>query len=192
MTAQELQAAFQSRIEQHKKILYKVCHAYCRDRDSREDLAQEITLQLWRAFPKFDGRCQFSTWMYRIALNVAISWVRSTGRRQRLTVPLDAEQHDVASPSDPAADERVRALYQVIHALDPLSRALLLLYLDEHSYRDIAAILAISHRTVHKHLQSAYTKLGVETRTAAVMRLVARYAILPMCSPPASAYNHAA
>ena len=84
----------------------------------------------------------------RVALNVAISWVRSSGRRQRLTVPLDAEQHDAASPVDPAADERVQALYQVIHALDPLSRALLLLYLDEHSYRDIAAILGITETNV--------------------------------------------
>jgi RNA polymerase sigma factor (sigma-70 family) len=73
MTNSDLQAAFQNRLDQHKKILYKVCNAYCKDRDSREDPAQEITFQLWRSFGKFDGRCQFSTWMYRIALNVAIS-----------------------------------------------------------------------------------------------------------------------
>src|ERR1039458_8436809 len=79
MTTPDLQQTFQNRVEQHKKILYKVCNAYCRDRDSREDLAQEIMFQLWRSFGKFDGRCQFSTWMYRIALNVAISFYRSEG-----------------------------------------------------------------------------------------------------------------
>ena len=83
MTNPDLQEAFQNRIEQHKKILYKVCNAYCKDRDSREDLAQEITFQLWRSFGKFDGRSQFSTWMYRIALNVAISFYRSEGTRTR-------------------------------------------------------------------------------------------------------------
>src|ERR1039458_125729 len=91
MTTPDLQQTFQNRVEQHKKILYKVCNAYCRDRDSREDLAQEIMFQLWRSFGKFDGRCQFSTWMYRIALNVAISFYRSEGARTRLVI--SDEQH---------------------------------------------------------------------------------------------------
>jgi RNA polymerase sigma factor (sigma-70 family) len=72
----DLQETFQNLVEEHKKILYKVCNSYCRDRDSRDDLAQEIMIQLWRSFGKFDGRCRFSTWMYRIALNVAISFYR--------------------------------------------------------------------------------------------------------------------
>ena len=135
-------------VERHRKIVFKVANTYCWSADGRADLAQDILAQLWRAYPGYDRGRPFATWMYRIALNVAISWVRSTGRRQRLTVPLDAEQHDAASPPDPAADERVQALYQVIHALDPLSRALLLLYLDEHSYRDIAAILGITETNV--------------------------------------------
>ena len=98
--------------------------------------------------------------------------------------------------------ERARDAARAAHDAGPQLRRVQSLSDREHEVlrwvaagktdRDIAAILAISHRTVHKHLQSAYTKLGVETRTAAVMRLVARYAILPMCSPPASAYNHAA
>ena len=91
MTTPALQETFQNRVEQHKKILYKVCNVYCRDRDSREDLAQEITFQLWRSYWKFDGRCQFSTWMYRIALNVAISFYRSEGARTRLVI--SDEQH---------------------------------------------------------------------------------------------------
>jgi RNA polymerase sigma factor (sigma-70 family) len=79
----ELQEAFQTLVEEHKRILYKVCNSYCQDRDSRDDLAQEIIIQLWRSFGKFDGRCRFSTWMYRIALNVAISFYRGERTRTR-------------------------------------------------------------------------------------------------------------
>src|SRR5580658_10743039 len=87
----ELQEKFQTLVDEHKKILYKVCNSYCRDPDSRDDLAQEIILQLWRSFPKFDGRCRFSTWMYRIALNIAISFYRrETTRRRHL---ISGEQH---------------------------------------------------------------------------------------------------
>ena len=67
MAAPDLQETFQNLVEEHKKILYKVCNSYCRDCDSRDDLAREIMIQLWRSFGKFDGRCRFSTWMYRVA-----------------------------------------------------------------------------------------------------------------------------
>src|SRR6202790_577238 len=83
MTTPELQERFQTAVDQHKKILYKVCNSYCRNRDDRDDLAQEIIIQLWRSFGKFDERYRFSTWMYRIALNVAISFYRRENRRTR-------------------------------------------------------------------------------------------------------------
>src|ERR1039458_4813203 len=76
MTTPALQERFQALMDEHKKILYKVCNSYCRNRDDRDDLAQEIIIQVWRSFGKFDKRYRFSTWMYRIALNVAISFYR--------------------------------------------------------------------------------------------------------------------
>ena len=87
MPTPDLQGTFQDRVEQHKTILYKVCNSYCRDHDSREDLAQEILFQLWRSYGKFDGRCRFSTWMYRIALNVAISFYRRERTRTQHVLP---------------------------------------------------------------------------------------------------------
>src|ERR1700732_3812643 len=86
MTTPELQERFQTAVDQHKKILYKVCNSYCRNRDDRDDLAQEIIIQLWRSFGKFDKRYRFSTWMYRIALNVAISFYRRENRRTRYVI----------------------------------------------------------------------------------------------------------
>ena len=90
MTTPELQERFQTLVDEHKKILFKVCNSYCRDRDARDDLAQEIIIQLWRSFGKFDGRYRFSTWMYRIALNVAISFYRRENTRARYVISDDS------------------------------------------------------------------------------------------------------
>lgn len=140
---------FAELIEQHRGIVFKVAHAYCRHPDDRADLAQEIAAQAWRAFPRYDPTRSFSTWMYRIALNVAISQVRSNGRRDRHWVPLDEQLHDVAVAAvDHEADERVHALHRVMAQLEPLSRALLVLYLEDHSYRQIGEILGISESNV--------------------------------------------
>ena len=142
-------ARFAELLERHRGIVFKVAGMYCRNPADREDVAQEIVTQLWRAFPKFDAKRTFSTWMYRIALNVAISFVRSNSVRERHTVALD-ETHDVEDSSAGVAeqDEGTRLLYAFIDRLDALNRALLLLYLDERSYRDIAAILGITETNV--------------------------------------------
>jgi RNA polymerase sigma-70 factor (ECF subfamily) len=142
-------AAFAALVQQHRAIAYKVAGLYCWRPDEREDLVQDILAQAWRAFPGYDTSRPFATWFYRIALNVAISWVRGPGRRQQQTEPFDADRHDrPATPADPAEDAQVQALYRAIRSFEPLNRALLLLYLDEHSHRDIAHILGLSETNV--------------------------------------------
>ncbi|MEO8033516.1 MAG: sigma-70 family RNA polymerase sigma factor [Acidobacteriota bacterium] len=137
-------------LEEHRRIVFKVANTYCRELEDRADLAQEIAAQLWRAYPSYDHVRPFSTWMYRIALNVAISYVRTSSRRAVHTVPLDDQVQERLAGRDRSseADERVRELYRIIDQLDTLNRALLLLYLDEHSYREIADILGISESNV--------------------------------------------
>jgi RNA polymerase sigma factor (sigma-70 family) len=167
MTTPDLQEMFQDRVEQHKKILYKVCNAYCRDRDSREDLAQEIMFQLWRSFGKFDGRCQFSTWMYRIALNVAISFYRSESTRTRHV--FSDEQRLLEAVVEPERQpEEVRLLYVFIAELDPLSRALILLYLDGNNYQEIAEVLGISETNVATKISRLKSKMKQEFGTKKV------------------------
>jgi len=146
----DARATFGELLERHRKIVFKVANTYARQPDDRADLAQEIAAQLWRAFPGYDAQRTFSTWMYRIALNVAISFVRSDSQRQRHAVPLDDAFHDVAdgNAADPEADEQVRALHRFIAQLDPLNRALLLLYLEDRSQREIADILGITETNV--------------------------------------------
>ncbi len=130
---------FEALLESHRGIVFRVVRTYCRHSDDAQDLAQEIRLQLWRAFGKYDERRAFSTWMYRIALNVAISWSRG-GRRDLPTVGLE----DVADRAAAEVDDDARALYGLIERLDPMNRALLLLVLDDLSHAEIGEVLGIS------------------------------------------------
>jgi RNA polymerase sigma-70 factor, ECF subfamily len=167
MPPPDLQETFRDLVELHKKILYKVCNTYCRDHDSREDLAQEIMFQLWRSFGKFDGRCRFSTWMYRIALNVAISFYRSESTRTRHV--FSDEQRLLEAVVEPEHQpEEVRLLYELIAELDPLNKALIVLYLDGNNYKEIAEIVGISETNVATKINRLKSKLKQEFETKKV------------------------
>jgi RNA polymerase sigma-70 factor (ECF subfamily) len=148
--AEHARQGFAEQLERHRGIVFKVAGTYCRNPDDRAELAQEIASQLWQAYPRFDPTRPFSTWMYRIALNVAISFVRGNSQRHRHAVPLDEQLHDIADPHavDPHAEQQVRALHRFIHAQAPLDRALLLLYLEDRGYREMSEILGISETNV--------------------------------------------
>ena len=142
--------AFAELLELHRGIVFKVANSYAWNPDDRAELAQEIATQLWRAFPGYDPARSFSTWMYRVALNVGISHVRRGSQRQQHCVPVDDELHDMAdeSSADPAERHQLGQLQRVIAALDPFNRALMLLYLEERSNREIGDILGLSESNV--------------------------------------------
>ncbi len=142
--------AFSELLQRHRGIALKVAGTYTRHEADRADLAQEIAAQLWRAWPSFDPAQRFSTWMYRIALNVAISFARGHGRRERHWLPMDESMHDlvVGDNDDLEVHEQIRMLYRFIDTLEPLNRALLLLYLDDCSTREIAEVLGMSESNV--------------------------------------------
>jgi len=144
------QQAFTELLELHRGIVFKVANSYAWHSDDRAELAQEIATQLWRAFPGYDPARSFSTWMYRVALNVGISHVRRDSQRQQHSVPIDDDLHDVAdeSAADPGEQHQLGQLQRVIAALDPLNRALMLLYLEERSNREIGDILGLSESNV--------------------------------------------
>ena len=147
--ASDQREVFTRLLDQHTGIIRKVAAAYTGNRSDRLDLTQEISLQLWKAYPRYAPERPFSTWMYRIALNVAISFLRNATRPHRQTVSLEATELDVADETaTPESDERVAQLQRVIAGLEPLNRALLLLFLDERSYREIASILGITETNV--------------------------------------------
>lgn len=149
MTTRLDKTRFVALLDGHAAILRKVSATYAYHAADRRDLIQEMTLQLWKAYPSYDPARPFSTWMYRIALNVAISFLRGAGNPKRQALSLDElgiDPVDATSQDEP--DPRVAQLRRFIDQLDPLNRALLLLYLDERSHRDIAEVLGISESNV--------------------------------------------
>jgi RNA polymerase sigma-70 factor (ECF subfamily) len=137
------QQEFQALMHQHRKILYKICRGYCADAQDREDLAQDIVVQLWKSFASYDARAAFSTWMYRVALNVAVSSYRSSSRRRAHLVQQDETllqvADDAAMPSD-----TIRAIQGIMDGLDKLSRALMLLYLEGYSAAECGQVIGIT------------------------------------------------
>jgi RNA polymerase sigma-70 factor (ECF subfamily) len=145
---------FVALLQAHKGILYKVANAYCARREDRGDLIQDMILELWRAYPRFDGRAAFSTGMHTIAMNVAISMHRSEGRRIRDALSLDEFGLDLAGADAvlDAEDAEMRALHQLIAALPPVDRAMVLLYLEGYGYDEIAAMVGIGASNVGTRL----------------------------------------
>jgi RNA polymerase sigma-70 factor (ECF subfamily) len=128
----------------HQGIIHKVCSMYAADRDERKDLFQEIVLQLWRAFDSFEGRSNVSTWMYRVALNTAISRLRSARRRPQSDELSELAMRLPAPEADPDLAEKRQALYRAIEQLSEVEKAVVMLYLEEHSYEEISDIIGIT------------------------------------------------
>ena len=160
MTHRIDQHAFESRLREHRGLIAKVASVYAGTREDRLDLEQEISVQLWRAFGSYDERrAKFSTWLYRIALNVAISQARRRRDDGRLE-PLETHHlESMASDERPEPYERLQALYGFIGELDALNRALILLYLEDRNYAEIAEILGISETNVATKINRIKQKL---------------------------------
>ncbi|MES2454618.1 MAG: RNA polymerase sigma factor [Bacteroidota bacterium] len=147
-------------MEAHKGILYKVANAYCKDTDDRKDLIQEIMIQLWKSFEKYDSQYKHSTWIYRIALNVAISMYRKEHRRKSIANPLtDDILHMPELAYNNVADIKIGLLHQFISELKELDKALMLLYLEEKSHKEIAEIMEISETNVATRVGRVKEKL---------------------------------
>lgn len=168
------QQRFEALLREHQRVVFKVAAAYARGRHDREDLAQEIAAQLWRSFGSFDGRrAKFTTWMYRVALNVAISQVRSVKRSgTRHFDPLDDTHRETVADGRASQQEalergeRIAALHEFIGGLDALNRALVLLYLEDRDYAEIAAVLGISETNVATKLNRIKDKLRAQASAA--------------------------
>lgn len=157
------QHTFSVLLEQHQGIVFKVARTYCWDAEDRRDLIQEIQAQLWRAYPKYDASRRFSTWLYRVALNVAISHVRSASSRQQHLTSLDEQSlANIPAPDNDEPDTRVQMLYQIINQLDAFNRAILLLYLEECNYREIAEIMGLSETNVATKISRLKQKIRTQ------------------------------
>jgi len=136
-------------INQNKKLIYKICNIYCKDEEDRKDLIQEVIIKLWQSFAKYDKDYKISTWMYHITINTAISHYRSGRRRKEKTISLSESIIDLQYESlENEHDENINQLYKFINCLGELNKALMILYLDNNQYKEIAEILGISETNV--------------------------------------------
>lgn len=139
---------FIATIEKNKGIIFKICNTYCRDNEDKKDLAQDIIIELWRSFDKYKSEYKFSTWMYRIALNVAISYYRKSLTKKKHISSLDFDFINIAQQETEENEEEIGLLNDFINQLDEMNKALMILYLEGNSYREIGEILNITASNV--------------------------------------------
>jgi RNA polymerase sigma-70 factor (ECF subfamily) len=148
MQQNEQKQLFQKIIEQHKGILFKVARTYCQNKADRLDLIQEIMIQFWLSFHKYNDSYKMTTWLYRISLNVAISFYRRNVVRKSNNVPLEEQFTQVKEDDISEKEQQLNLLELFISELKEIDRALMFLYLEERSYKEIAEILGISETNV--------------------------------------------
>ena len=151
------QAAFEKVINQHIRLIYKVAGNYFFDDESRADVAQEIILQLWRSFDRYDDRFAPSTWIYKVALNTAISFVRKASSRPKLETNIDEDVFEFQSEQNQSSDGDIET---IMKSLNKFERAIVLLHLDGLNYEQIGEVLSLSATNVGSRLSRIKKKLN--------------------------------
>ncbi|MDR3695851.1 sigma-70 family RNA polymerase sigma factor [Mucilaginibacter sp.] len=153
------QTRFLQLIEENKGILFKICKIYQDDPEDRDDLLQEMTLQLWLAFDSYRGESKFSTWMYRVALNTAIVFFKKQKRRpdnEKIPIGFDKAQENTLAGEK---EEQLTVFYKAVQQLNKVEKALVYLYMEDVPYDDIAANLGITPINVRVRINRLKTKL---------------------------------
>lgn len=154
-----LEKEFLEKIEKHKGVIFKISKMYMDDFDDQKDLFQEITFQVWKAFPTFEGRSEFSTWLYRIALNTAILFLKSEKRRSFIQ---NNEVNNFKINQDEYDDEdeqKLKKMYEAINQLNAIDKALIFYYLENYSGKQIAEQMGISEVNARVKMNRAKEKL---------------------------------
>ena len=140
----ETEQNFVKQLKANQNIVHKICRLYTSDQDAHNDLFQEITIQLWKAFPKFRGESKFSTWAYRVGLNTAITlYIKK--KRSIETTPFDSEFHHFQTDEyNFEQEEQLKLMYKAIAELNDIDKALMFLYLEDKNYTEISETLGIS------------------------------------------------
>ena len=148
---------FKEFVEENKGIIYKICRVYANDRDELQDFVQEVTIQLWRSSQNFENRSKLSTWVYRVTLNVCLTLSRKNKRRVDTVGLLSTDYID---DIDTTEQEQISALYAAMRKLNDSDRAIILLYLEDKSYQEIADILGITVSNVGVKITRVKSKLN--------------------------------
>ena len=153
---ENVEQEFVSMIRTYEPVIYKVCYVYATPYASLGDLYQEVVINLWKAFPKFRKECKLSTWIYRIALNTCISFMR---KEKNLPEIISLTQSFDRMEEDDETQAMLRQLYRMIDRLGQLEKSIVLLYLEEKSYEEIAEITGLTVTNVATRLSRIKDKL---------------------------------
>lgn len=155
-----LEKEFVARIEKHKGVIFKISRMYMDHPDDQRDLFQEITYQVWKSYSSFEGKSEFSTWLYRIALNTAIVFLKSEKRKRDLIQNNELENFNIKSEDYNWEDEqKLKTMYQAINQLNPIDKALIFYYLEDVSGKEMAEQLGITEVNARVKLNRAKEKL---------------------------------
>lgn len=166
MTNHKNETFFQEILQAHKGIIYKVANSYCEDDENRKDLIQEIIIQLWRSLDSYNPEFKLSTWIYRIALNVSISFYRIERKRSVVHKGLSEdllvfEKIEVKAEIDDS-QQKVDLLFKFIRELKEIDRALILLYLEDKSHQEISEIMGLSTTNISSRVHRIKNKLRIK------------------------------
>lgn len=157
-----VQQSFIQLLNDHQNIIHKVCSLYMDNKDNREDLFQEISLQAYKSFTNFKGDSKFSTWLYRVALNTAITYFKKEKKKEQLNFQM-ALQPIECSNDNAIIEEQLNAMYKAIACLNKIDKALVMLYLEDYSYIEISDMLGISANNVAVKMNRLKVKLKEES-----------------------------
>jgi len=155
----QLEKNFLNDFEKNQNIVNKICRIYTTNQDQHNDLFQEITIQIWKNYSKFRGESKFSTWMYRVSLNTAITLYRKSSRSIKTQDFSEVSFKIKAEDYDDTKDKQLKALYDGIRELNDIEKALIFLYLEDKPYKEIAKTLGISEGNARVKMNRSKEKL---------------------------------
>lgn len=164
MQTENLKELFVQKINEHERLIYKICHIYSRDELDLQDLFQEIVIQLWKAYPSFKGKAKFSTWLYKVGINTAIA-----GLRKKKTITESFEPEKLQATIDDTLtyqqkEEQFSQLYAAIELLNEIEKAIVMLYLEDKSYQEMEEILGINEGNLRVKMNRIKEKLRQLTK----------------------------
>lgn len=154
-----LHQEFVKRVNEHQRVIHKICKIYTDNLCDHEDLFQEIVIQLWKSYPSFREESKFTTWMYRIGLNTALALFRKRERKVETYGEEHLAQVKIAHEEDNPENAKIQAMYDAIHQLSDVEKALIMMYLDDKTYKEIGEMLGITEGNARVKMNRAKEKL---------------------------------
>ena len=159
---QDIEHNFVELLQKHQNIVHKICRIYTDNEHAHKDLFQEISIQLWKAFPKFRGDSKFSTWMYRVGLNTAITLYRKSLRNIK-SQPIESVAYKLSHEDyDDTKDQQLKLIYEAVKKLNDIDKGIIFLFLESKNYKEISDTLGISEVNARVRMNRIKTKLKTQ------------------------------